>query len=310
LPNFVKRLALTSIFGGQDLGARAIDEYYAFDLAADIDTLAFHEIEEKAASLVAAGRKGVTEFFDKQIGPSDPDEIDILLGVVANFAIQALDRRAKKKLSRFRAFILIKTSPEFIKVAYSANATEDGDDRLRIRANSPGPAECLVLKEQILSFVPQISEATRTSPIFKYQHALRPRDVMTIYALPIFEDPDEWAKESPKDRKDPIAMLLIDSPDDVRDLLQRPEFEDRLATYAQICGEYLRGTPVQSYGPAVSSDQDPSDLISLRGSGVFVSARKARSLFQDEETRGLVERIEGRIRPTREARTKRTGNIA
>jgi NTE family protein len=302
LPQFLKRLATTSIFGGQGLGVRAIEEYYAFDLAADIDTLAFHEIEEKAGDLVDAGRKGVAEFFDTQIGPSDPDDMETLLGVVANFTMQALDRLAKEKLSGFRAFIVIQSSQEFLRVAYSANAATDGDDRLRIRTNSPGTAQCLVLKEPVLTFVPQIPEAIRTNPFFKYEHAARPQSVVTGYAVPIFRDPKEWHKGTPKDRRDPIAALVIDSPADVRSLLQRPEFEDRLATYAQICGEYLRGAIVQSYGPSTSPDQDLSDLIQLNDFGFFVSARKRRVLFQDEETIELVERIDERIQRTREAR--------
>ena len=97
-PEFFKRLAITSIFGGQELGARAIDEYYSFTSRVDIDTLAFHEIAEKAAALVEAGRKGVAEFFDTQIGPRDPDEMAVLLGVVANFTMQALDRLAPQNM--------------------------------------------------------------------------------------------------------------------------------------------------------------------------------------------------------------------
>ncbi|HXQ74655.1 MAG TPA: patatin-like phospholipase family protein, partial [Pyrinomonadaceae bacterium] len=119
-PGFIKRLVSTSVFGGQAVGTRAIDEYYTFDLAADIDTLAFHEIKEKAGGLVETGRKGVAKFFDTQIGPSDPDDMEILLGVFCNFIVQALDRTAKQKLPRLRAFILIENSPDFVKVVYSA----------------------------------------------------------------------------------------------------------------------------------------------------------------------------------------------
>jgi NTE family protein len=294
-PEFVKRLLNTSIFGGQTLGARGIEEYYAFDLAADIDSLAFHEIEAKAPDLVEAGREGVTKFFDSQIGPSDPDEMETILGVVANFIVQALDKAAKQKLSRPRIFVLIETSPDFVRVAYSANAAEHADDRLKIRSNSPGMVECLTLKDPVLTFVPQISDAVRTNPIFKYEHGARPSDVLTIYAIPIFADPCEWSSEIPQERSKPIAALVIDFSEDVRYLLQMPEFEDRLATYAQIAGEYLRGTPVQSYGSADSSERDASDLNALEEAGFFVSRRKSRSLFQDTETVELVERIEERI---------------
>lgn len=295
LPEFFKRLATTSIFGGQALGVRAIEEYYAFDLAVDIDTLAFHEIEEKAPDLVDAGRKGVAEFFDSQIGPSDPDKMETILGVVANFIVQALDKSAKNKLLSFRAFILIETSPEFIKVAYSASATGDADDRLRIRANSPGMAECLTLKEPVVTFVPDIPEAIRHSPVFKYEHAARPQSVVTVYAIPIFADPNEWSKDKPQDRSKPIAALVMDSPEDVRYLLQEPQSEDRLATYAQICGEYLRGATVQSYGLPDNNERDVSELTAPKESGFFVSSRKSRALFQDDETRELVERIQARI---------------
>jgi predicted acylesterase/phospholipase RssA len=294
-PAFVRQLVSTSIFGSQELGARGIEEYYPFDLPADIDTLAFHEIEEKAVDLVEAGRKAVIKFFDSQIGPSDPDVMEIVLSVLVNFVIQAFDKLAKKKLRTMRSFVLIKTSEEFLKVAYSANASEDADDRLKIRTYSPGAAECFTLKEPILTFVPKISEALRTSAIFKYEHAARPKDVVTVYAIPVFLDPNEWSKDKPEERSVPIAALTIDSVDDIRDLLQRPELEDRLATYAQICGEYLRGVPVKSYGPADSSDRGMSELIELKEAGFSVSSRKSRFLFQDSEAIEFVERIEARI---------------
>jgi hypothetical protein len=295
-PAFLRLLANTSIFGSQELGERGIEEYYSFDLPADIDTLAFHEIEEKAPSLVDAGQVGVTSFFDRQIGPTDPDLMEIVLSVLANFVVQAFDRLAKQKLAIMRSFVLIKVSEEFIKVAYSANASEDADDRLRIRVYSPGTAECFALKEPVLTFVPQVSEAVRTSAIFKYEHAARPKDVVTVYAVPIFQEPHEWSKEKTEERTQPIAALVIDSIEDIRYLLQWPEFEDRLATYAQICGEYLRGVPVQSYGAADNTERDIAELKGLSEAGFFVSSRKSRVLFQDDETIDLVERIEERIR--------------
>ena len=295
LPEFFKRLATTSIFGGQALGSRAIEDYYAFALAADIDTLAFHEIEKKAPDLVDAGRKGVAKFFDTQIGPSDPEDMETILGVVANFVVQALDKSAKNKLLQLRAFALIETSNEFVKVAYSANAEQDADDRLKIRANSPGMAECFTLKEPVVTFVPEIPEMIRLNPAFKYEHAARPQNVKTVYTIPIFADPIEWSKDKPQERSKPIAALVVDSPEDIRYLLQEPIFEDRLATYAQICGEYLRGRPVLSYGTPDSTERDVSELTTPSGPGFFVSNRKSRTLFQDDETMELVERIEARI---------------
>jgi NTE family protein len=298
-PSFFTRLMETSIFGSQELGVRGIEEYYAFNLAANIETLAFHEIEAKAADLIEAGRRGVTQFFDLQIGPSDPDEMEIILGVIANFVTQALDRGAKQKLSRLRAFVLIEIPGDFAKVAYSANAAEDVDDRLKIKTNSPGTVQCLTLKEPVLTFVPQISEAIRTSPVFKYEHGARPKDIVTVYAIPIFADPIEWSKESPRERSKPIAALVLDFAEDVRYLLQLPEFEDRITTYAQICGEYLRGTTVGSYGFAENDEREASELNPLTEAGFFISSRKPRSLFQDSETVELVEGIEARIRTNR-----------
>jgi len=245
---------------------------------------------------VEAGRRGVTEFFDLQIGPSDPDLMETVLSVFINFVRQALDRFAKQKLAAMRSFVLIKASEDFIKVAYSANASEDADDKLKIRAYSPGTAQCFRLKEPIITFVPEISEAVRTNAIFKYEHAVRPKDVRTVYSIPIFLEPSEWSKNNAKERSEPIAGLVIDCVDDIRYLLLRPEFEDRLATYAQICGEYLRGATVKSYGPSDKHERDMSELHRLSEPGFFVSARKSRFLFQDDETVEFVERIEARIR--------------
>jgi hypothetical protein len=121
---------------------------------------------------------------------------------------------------------------------------------------------------------------------------------MTVYAVPIFADPREWSKDIPQVRSKPIAALVVDSPEDVRYLLQLPEFEDRLTTYAQICGEYLRGAPVESYGSVDSGETDASELNALEEAGFFVSSRKLRSLFQDAETVELVQRVEARIRPS------------
>ncbi|WP_431205527.1 patatin-like phospholipase family protein [Bradyrhizobium betae] len=296
-PQFFKHLATTAVFGGQELGARGIDDYYAFRLAADIDTLAFDEIEAKAPTLIEAGRKGVSEFFDSQLGPSDPDFIEMLLGIVANFIVQALDRRAKEKLSHLRSFVLIRPSPNIIKVAYAANATEDADDRLRIRSDAPGMAQCFSVKEPVLTIVPDVPHAIRVNPALKYEHAARPRDVITNYAIPIFADPENWLRSRPDLRDEPIAVLVIDSSNELAYLLQQPEFEDRLATYAQICGEYLRGGTVTSeYAMVSSRELLPSELIELGQPGFYVSDRKVRVLFQDDETGELVKRIAERTR--------------
>jgi len=220
--------------------------------------------------------------------------METILGVVANFIVQALDKSAKSKLLQIRAFVLIETSKEFIKFAYSANATEDADDTLQIRANSPGMAKCLTLKEPIIVFVPEVPDAIRLNQIFKHEYLVRPQRVKTVYAIPIFTEPAEWSKEKCEDRSKPIAALVIDSEEDIRYLLQEPAIEDRLATYAQICGEYLRGETVRSFGLPDDGQRDVSELTSSGGPGFSVSNRKSRILFQDDETVELVERIEAR----------------
>lgn len=153
-----------------------------------------------------------------------------------------------------------------------------------------------------MTFVPQISEATRTNPIFKYEHTARPGNVKTAYAVPIFDNPNEWSKTGPAERRKPIAALLLNSVEDIRPLLQRPQIEDRLATYAQICGEYLRDLPVAGFGEPTEYDGALSELHQLKGSGFYVSARKSRSLFKDQETRDLVERIEELVGKDRQRR--------
>jgi len=82
----------------------------------------------------------------------------------------------------------------------------------------------------------------------------------------------------------------------MRYLLVQSEAEDRLATYAQICGEYLRGTPVRSFEAVHVASPTTSELDGLSYEGFYVANRKPRNLFQDEETLQLVQRIEERLR--------------
>jgi hypothetical protein len=158
----------------------------------------------------------------------------------------------------------------------------------------PGSASCFALKEPVITFVPKISRSVRVNPLFKYEHAARPEAVNTVSATPIFFNADNWSNADTLQRDAPIAVLVIDFLEDIRYLLQEPEIEDRLATYAQLCGEYLRGSIAANFPSFVKTHTEPSELLELADTGFFISTRKTRLLFQDDESRLLIERVEER----------------
>jgi len=94
LTNYLKAMARAAIYGARGLETRGVDDYYSVDLAPNIKTLAFHEMQSRAAEVVTAGRVGVEQFFNQQIGPRDPGEMRVVLHVFSNFIQQALRRIA------------------------------------------------------------------------------------------------------------------------------------------------------------------------------------------------------------------------
>jgi NTE family protein len=291
---YLKAMGRAAVNGARNLETRAVDDYYSFNLAPDIETLAFHEMHPRAAEVVDAGRIGVEKFFDEQIGPRDPEEMRTVLHVFSNFIQQAL-RPLAGAIEVVRCALLLPVDEFYLRVVYSSHP--DADDRMLIRREGPGVADSMRLAQPVLINVTELSVDIRNHPLFKYEHAARPSNVEVVHASPIFGDPTAW-QLTPQDRPPPFAVFTFDATTNVANIILNSEIEDRVASYAQLAGEYLRnlqlvptGQPAARSGSRFGAWETQPNLP-----GIYVSARPTRTLFEDDETRRLIERVEFRKR--------------
>jgi predicted acylesterase/phospholipase RssA len=284
LARFLPRLAATILNGARELQFRRIDDHHLIALPAEIDVLAFHEMEAKRSALVEAGDKAVEAYFETHFGPVDPQRAATMLALVAAHTRQVLATPAV-----VRAWVLMGVDEEYVRVAYAANMGQDADDQLVIRRGSPGAACVFERKEPVLVNIPDVAAAYGSDPLYKYEHAVRARSVKTVCALPIFADPMDWLRP-PDKRAPPIAVLGLDLDEDSRLAFVSEPIEDRMATYAQIVGECLRDRVVARLQPAqpARSPTDNSTLWTI-APGVEVYQRKTRALVFDADTAQLIQ---------------------
>jgi predicted acylesterase/phospholipase RssA len=290
---YIRSMARTAVYGARRLETRAVDDYYSFDLVPNISTLAFHEMQPRAAEIVAAGRSGVERFFDQQIGPRDPGEMRAVLRVFSNFIQQAL-RRIAGPIEVVRCELLLPIDEYYLRVIYSSHA--DADDRLLVRREGPGIAASFRLRHPVLVKVQELDHSIRNHPLYKYEYAVRPSNVRVTHASPIFDDPAAWQR-TPENRSSPFAVFAFDATSDIGDVILQEEIEDRLASYAQLAGEWLRklqlvpsGDPSPRFGEQYGAWNALAEQL-----GCYISSRPTRTLFEDDDTRRLIERVNVRV---------------
>ena len=276
------RLLGTMLDGARDLQFRRIDEHHLISLKAEIEVLAFNRIEGQRGALMKAGEEAVEAYFERNVGPVDPARASALLREVAAHVKQLLNTTAF-----VRAWVLVVADEEYLRVAYSANMEQDADDQLLIRRSSPGVASAFEQREPVLVNLQEVATAFRDNPYHKYEHALRARSVRFACAIPIFADPQDWSRV-PKRRHEPVAVLGLDLDEDARLLFLSEEVENRLATYAQIVGEWSRDRVVSPLTTDVHARPfSAGSGIRRIAPGVDVYQRKTRSLVFDQDAARL-----------------------
>jgi predicted acylesterase/phospholipase RssA len=289
---FLSRLIRATIFGARQLESRGLEDYYVIDLPSPIETLAFDQMQAKATDLVIAGREGVKAYFNREIGPKDPNEMREVLSVLANFFKQTVEKVAQEWRGEPRCALLIARNDRFARVAYSSH--RGADDGLSIRMDSPGPAACFSRREPVTIIVGELNESLTLHPSHKVEHALRPTSVQTVCALPIFENAADWGKLDPATRAQPLGVLVLDAESNLLGVIGHQGLEDVLAGYAQIAGSTLTGKdealPVKSIRRERALDF--SELIQFGDeAGIYLSSRKERDLALDEDSQMLLDRI-------------------
>lgn len=281
---FMRRLVQTMLSSSRRLEERRIDDYFGIDLTAEIPTLSFDNLRARAHELVLAGRDCVRRFFRENIGPQDPDHMSRVLRA----AVGELRAEYQWHDRRVRASVILPIGDgRWASTVYSAHMDNDGDDRLRVRVDGYGVGACLRLREPV--YIRRKEIDLKEAGVNKYEITVRPGDIQYSYAIPIFEDADEWVKDDPKTRKAPFAALVIDKCEEIDTLLLDEDQQDALANIAAIVGEEVRDKgqarelhagPDAPKGPAGWENVD-------RAGGVVVSRRKVRDVGDTDLGRRL-----------------------
>jgi NTE family protein len=287
-----RRLVDTSIGSRVSLESRQITNYHPITLHTHVGTLDFHRLRSERAALVLQGEIGVKEYFERNLGPRDPQE---MRAVLRRFA--GLVQELTGCIGAVRAYLLQRTEPRFCRVVYSALLEGDADDALVIRWGTRSQAICLDRCEPILVRFSDVAREDRVMSVTKYLHATRPANVRHAYCVPLFSDPDAWSVANPQERPEPLAAICFDF--DVIDendlLLLDPKIEDWMTAIAQATGEYwLKDRILTALNEELLIEQRASsDWRMIAGAqGFYVSDRKTRRPLIGED----LERLEGAIR--------------
>lgn len=232
---FVMRTVQTLASGGRSLEERRVEYYHGIDLPAEIGTLSFAQVRTRAADLVNEARISIEEYFEREVGPQDPDRMRQVLSLVVNELSDHYDWRGE----RVRAHVLLPdVDGRHARTIYSYNMSDDADDHLRVRTDGNGLGAVFRIREPAY-FSPPRRRETGVGAL-KYEIAARPSAIAGMYAIPIFADADEWLKEDPSTRAAPFAALVIDKEVDFASLVLDAIEQDTLANVAAIVGEELR----------------------------------------------------------------------
>jgi NTE family protein len=285
---FARRLLRAALNSRQSLESRRIDDYHPITLPTHIGTLEFHRLNQERTELARRGQEGVEQYFKEHLGPRAPEVMGVALRGFASLALEVL-----KGIGIVRSYLIQRIGQQQVcRVVYSALMEGDADDALLIRWESNSQALCLRLREPVLMRVREIPQQDFTQPATKYLHALRPKSVRHVYCVPIFDDPREWRRPNPMERREPLAALCVDFSDPDADdlLLLDPDVEDWMAAMAQAAGEFWSEDRVLTGIPELPDPAPPAspDWRQIEGTaGYFVSDRKVRGPLHEEDAQKL-----------------------
>ena len=270
--SYAQRILQTLSSGGRDLEERRIDYYHGIDLPARIGMLSFKEARAEAPRLVETARTSVEEYFRREVGPQDPEQMRRVLMLVVDLLSEHYGWRGE----RVRAHILLpEADGRHARTVYSCNMDSDADDHLRVRTDVDGVGAVFRLREPV--YVVSRPGAVIAPGALKYEMKARPAEIGGLYSIPMFDDIEDWSRTVPLDRAQPFAALVIDRDGDLAPMVLDELEQDTLANVAAIVGEAIRDRTIvrserSASGPSTVSGWDQA----LSGSSFRVALRKVR----------------------------------
>lgn len=269
---YTLRIFQTLSSGGRNLEERRVDYYHGIDLQARIGTLSFRSARREAPGLVEEARRCVERYFEKEVGPQDPIRMRRVLSLVADILSEHYEWRGE----RVRAHVLIpEPDGHHARTVYGCNMDRDADDHLRVRTDVDGVGAVFRLHEPV--YVTPRPRGQVGPGALKYELSARPPEITGLYAVPMFDKPDEWGKSEPLKRARPFAALVIDCGVDFASITVDAIEQDVLANVALIVGEEIRDRSIErvDWG-SVPRTQDAGWDQSLSSSGFRIALRKVR----------------------------------
>ena len=268
---YALRMFQTLSSGARNLEERGIDYYHGIDLQARIGTLSFETVRAEAPRLVDEARACVEAYFEREVGPQDPERMQRVLSLV----IEILAEHYEWYGSKIRAHILVPDDDgHHARTVYACNMDRDADDHLRVRTDVDGVGAVFRLHEPV--YIAPRPRHDLGPGALKYELSARPTEVRGLYAIPMFDDLAEWAKP-PQDRVRPFAALVIDREEDFASIAVDAAEQDVLVNVAAIIGEELRDRTIirAEHADAPPSKQSGWD-DTYSSEGFRVAARKTR----------------------------------
>jgi predicted acylesterase/phospholipase RssA len=225
---FLARSARTGIFGSQVIAQSLLPDVVQVPLSTRLPLLGFDSPWVDIRADYISGRqcalRGLRIRF--QIKPSFLNEHLRQAADMARGRVNELRKaRGRPAVGQLRACVLEPIGRQSLRVTHGYNMDCDSDDRLMLDRRGHGAGEAFNNGDAVV-----MTFAAGSSPSFltKYERALVRPGLRSAICIPIFSAIEEWERR-PSERSAPLAILALDSDDDLSGEFSHPDFIDAMS---------------------------------------------------------------------------------
>jgi NTE family protein len=216
----------TALFGGKEVGMRAIDRLVPVQIPAKLTTYDFDIDQERAVQIERdAFIEATLQLFSSLV-----DVPEVFRDVCHRICVSAQDELPKDQKVRVSIAIRPPDLRDFLRVTYSFNMEGDADDNLFLPIDRT-LAGCAFTTRRILGPT-AFDDLGMEGGQDKYRHALVWRDLVSCICIPIFKDQSVW-QSAAETRPEPVGVLNIDSDGDLDPLAD----EEMLVKFSTLASE-------------------------------------------------------------------------
>ncbi len=207
LKNYLFDLS-TVFFGDSLLQIREIEDLYLIPIKVSATTLDFDLDHEGRRSLFHEGYYATNRFF-RRFSSGTSEE---LVGMYLKRLHDEMDKLLKVDDLHLRLNIALPIEPQRrrMRILYTYNMDDDCDDRLELKINAGAMGKCWQTKQPVMVNMDRVRSSLEDWNMTKYEQALIRKELKTLISLPLMP-----AKRDNKTNVDPVAILSIDSDNDL-----------------------------------------------------------------------------------------------